>query len=101
MRSRYGAYAAGLAAYLIATTDAIGPLARADRDVWEAEIQAFCDSADFPGMEILDKDSGDDVAHVRFRAQLRQQGQDASFVERSRFVRRDGRWLYHSGDIEG
>ena len=37
---------------------------------------------------------------MRFRAQLRQGGDDAGFVEESRFVLRDGRWLYHSGEIE-
>lgn len=100
MRSRYSAYAGGLVEYVLRTTDPDGPLARPDRAVWEAENQAFCRDTEFPGLEILDVQAGSEESTVRFRAQLRQGGEDASFVEQSRFLLRDGQWLYHSGEIE-
>jgi SEC-C motif-containing protein len=100
MRSRYAAYAGGLVDYVMRTTDPDGPLARPDRDVWEAENHAFCRDTEFPGLEIIDVQAGPEESTVRFRAQLRQDGEDASFVENSRFLLLDGCWLYHSGEIE-
>lgn len=100
MRSRYAAYARGAAAYVLATTDSAGPQARADRGAWEAEVSAFCRGTRFDGLEVLGSGADGDAGWVRFRARLSQGGRDASFVEKSRFVRREGRWLYHSGEIE-
>ena len=100
MRSRYAAYAGGLVEYIMRTTDPDGPLARSDRDVWESENHAFCRDTEFPGLEILDVQAGEEKSTVRFRAQLRQGGEDASFMEESHFLLRDGQWLYHSGEIE-
>lgn len=100
MRSRYAAYAGELVDYVMRTTDSTGPLARSDRAVWEAENHAFCRDTEFPGLEILGVEAGPIESTVRFRASLRQAGADASFVESSTFLLRDGQWLYHSGEIE-
>ena len=93
MRSRYCAYALGLVDYIIATTDPAGPQWRSDRVSWQAEIETFCRITRFEGLEILAAE-GDEVT---FRAHLTRGGQDTGFSERSRFVEREGRWLYHSG----
>lgn len=93
MRSRYAAYAAGDADYILTTTDPTGPHFQTNRDAWRAEVQSFCAQTRFEGLDVLD--SGDDW--VSFRATLTQDGRDASFSERSTFRCVDGRWLYHSG----
>ncbi len=90
MRSRFAAYALGLADYIIHTTDPQGPQWVADEGVWKASITRFHQSTRFLGLRVLE--TGPDT--VRFRAELEQLGQDASFEELSRFVQREGRWLY-------
>ncbi len=100
MRSRFVAYAADLADYVIATTDPAGPQARPDRAAWEREVHAFCAGTEFEGLEVLGSGADRDEGWVHFHARLRQGERDASFVERSRFVRRAGRWLYHSADSD-
>lgn len=97
MRSRYAAYATGNAGYILATTDPEGPLFRADRAAWLAEIRAFCQGTEFLGLSVLDASQDNDQGEVRFQATLVQDGQDASLRERSRFRCQDGRWLYVDG----
>ena len=56
---------------------------------------AFCMSTEFVGLEILDEDnSGLTSATVTFRAVLARDGKDASFQEKSHFVRVNGRWFF-------
>jgi SEC-C motif domain protein len=98
MRSRYAAYALGLVDYVLATTDPEGPQAGPDRRAWAADVEGFIARTRFVGLEILGSGSGSDgdAGWVEFRASLMQGGRDASFVEKSAFVRRAGCWLYHS-----
>lgn len=97
MRSRYAAYAAGEVEYILATTDPDGPQFRADRPAWVADVQSFCDTTEFLGLDVLAASQDGDRGVVTFRARLSQGGRDASFAERSTFVRSDGRWLYSEG----
>lgn len=103
MRSRYAAYALGLVDYVIATTAPGGPGSRADRAVWAKELEEFSRTTSFDGLEIEGTGAEGDAGWVQFRAILSTRGapgspgQDASFGERSGFVRREGRWLYASG----
>lgn len=97
MRSRYAAFALGLVDYVLVTTDPNGPMARADRREWTLEVEDFCAETGFLGLAVLGSGQEGDAGWVRFRATLTQSGQDASFTERSTFVRRDGRWLYVAG----
>lgn len=98
MRSRYAAYALGLVDYVLATTHPEGPNWEDDRAEWAAGVAAFSQSTGFDGLEILSGGEGEGEAFVTFRAGLSKDGEDASFTERSRFLREDGRWLYHSGE---
>jgi len=100
MRSRYSAYAIGAVDYLIATTDPTGPQARADRTRWAEEIALFCRHTRFEKLTIRHASSDGDHGEVSFFARLSRDGEDVSFAERSRFSRIDGRWLYHSGELE-
>ena len=94
MRSRYSAYALGLAPYILDTTDPDGPHARADRAAWAADVLRFCEGTRFVGLEVLEASADGDAGRVRFRATLEQGGQDASFEEDSLFRRIEGRWVY-------
>jgi SEC-C motif-containing protein len=97
MRSRYAAYALGLAAYVIDTTAPDGPRARADRESWVSEVLEFSRRTRFVGLEILETGGDGDQGWVHFRAVLTEAGADVSFEERSGFVRAGGRWRYSSG----
>jgi SEC-C motif domain protein len=106
MRSRYAAYVVGDVEYIIATTDPEGPQFDADRAAWAQSIAAFSAATRFEQLEIRaigpDGPDGPDIqehGEVEFFARLSRGGEDVSFVERSAFVRRDGRWLY-VGPIE-
>jgi SEC-C motif-containing protein len=99
MRSRYSAYALGLADYLLDTTHPEGPRWEADTSDWRDRVRAFCHDCSFDGLEVLTSSLGPDPdrGEVHFRVTLTRGGQPAGFSERSQFRRRDGRWLYHSG----
>ena len=99
MRSRFAAYALGHTDYIMATTAPSGPQFQADTPAWVADIERFSRRTRFQGLTILDASAADGPeATVTFRATLEQNGADASFTERSTFVRgSDGRWRYHSG----
>jgi SEC-C motif-containing protein len=98
MRSRFSAYAVGLAAYLAATT------AAAEREKLDMrELKEYCRSLRCLGLEILSTRAGgpeDEVGEVTFRAKLVLNGRRFLHKEHSRFVREDGRWVYRDGDVE-
>ena len=98
MKSRYTAYALGVADYIIRTTDPGGPHWQLDRAAWRAELDQFTAMTTFDGVEVVSNSPGLEEATVTFRVTLVQRGADASFTERSRFVQIDGRWLYHGAD---
>lgn len=99
MRSRYSAYALGLVSYIMETTHPENPHFSEDQEAWGIQLEAFTKNTSFDGLDILDVLDGEEEAFVTFRAKLRQNGQDASFIERSRFIKVDGRWYYHSGEF--
>lgn len=93
MRSRYSAYARGLADYLVAT--------------WHPSTRpASVDFDDSPpvtwlGLEVKRHAPGGDAAVVEFIARWRQGGGRAQRMrETSRFVREDGRWYYVDGEVD-
>lgn len=99
MRSRYAAYALNLPEYIIETTHPKNPQYVPDRQQWKKEIEIFSKSTVFSGLEILDSTEEGDNATVTFTASLSQNGQDISFIEKSRFRRENEQWLYLSGEI--
>jgi SEC-C motif domain protein len=99
MRSRYSAYARGLADYLMATTHPGNKSFQPNQQKWREEIVQFAQSTSFDGLEILDFQEKGTLATVAFIAHLKQQGQEATFTERSQFQKEEGRWLYLSGDL--
>lgn len=99
MRSRYSAYALRLAGYIIATTHVDNPHFSQNKKKWQEQILQFSRETIFEDLTIVSFDEGLEDAYVTFKAQLKQQGRDVSFTERSYFQRIDGKWLYHSGEI--
>ena len=91
MRSRYSAYVLGLTDYLRAT--------------WAPETCPPRIEPDPPGLKWLGLDvrrhDAIDASHatVEFVARTRLAGRAQRLHERSRFERRDGRWLYVDGEI--
>lgn len=94
MRSRYAAYALGSVDYVLDTTHPAGAIWRPDRAAWWADIDGFCRSTEFVGLRVVSTGEEGGDATVTFEAHLRQHGRPTSFVERSRFRRLDGRWMY-------
>lgn len=90
MRSRYSAFALGLADYLLATWH---PATRPGDLVLDDDIT-------WTGLEVLDTEGGqpgDVRGIVEFRAHHEVDGQPAVLHERSRFRRNGEQWLYVRG----
>ncbi len=103
MRSRYAAYALGLADYVMDTTDPDGPAWEGEGPAgmagWRASILRFARGTRFVGLDIVDAPAPNGGAGtVTFRARLTQGGADATFTERSTFTHRGGNWRYQRGE---
>jgi SEC-C motif-containing protein len=92
MRSRYAAYVLKLADYLRATwAEETRP-----QDLALDEVPA----PKWLGLQVKRHEAtGQDTALVEFVARYRVAGRAHRLHETSRFVRRQGRWLYVDGDI--
>lgn len=96
MRSRYTAYAVGAVQHILNTTDPEGPHFQPNSRQWFDEVRAFSSAMSFEGLVIHESHEDGNEGSVSFSATLSQNGHDRSFSENSRFVQRNGRWLYHS-----
>lgn len=95
MRSRYSAFALGKGDYLAATHDA--PASPAE----VAELSRWAASVTWLGLTVLAREAGgagDDEGHVEFEARYLEDAAVVTMRERSAFRRRDGRWVYVSGE---
>lgn len=91
MRSRYSAYAKGLGWYLLRTWDA---------STRPSEL-AIDPALRWTGLEVrrvVAGDVDDDAGTVEFVARHELHGVDGELHEVSRFVRRDGEWVYLDGE---
>ena len=90
MRARYTAYVVHDAAFLLATwhPDTRPSTVRFDRDLEWLELR------------IVDVQGGaafDNEGSVQFQARFRRGGEQLQLDELSRFVRKDGAWMYVEG----
>lgn len=99
MRSRYSAYALNLSDYIIATTHPASPQYEENQSAWRQGISKFSKGVSFQKLEILDFKEQGILATVTFTAYLSQDGQDATFTERSYFEKARGRWMYRGGQL--
>jgi SEC-C motif-containing protein len=100
MRSRYAAFALGLAEYLVETLASGHPDRELPRGPFLQELSRARDRQRFMGLRILfattePKDDGE----IMFYARIFEKGTDRSFVELSQFVREDQAWRYASGIV--
>lgn len=100
MKSRYSAYVTSNAKYIIETTHKDNPDFTDNIKEWENDILIFCNNTKFIGLEILEFIDDENESFVKFKANIIQQGNDVSFVEKSRFLKVEGIWLYVDGKFE-
>ncbi len=96
MKSRYSAYAVNDANYIIKTTAIENPDFTDDIKSWKKSILDFSKNSDFQDLKIIEYIDNGDSAVVEFEAYI----SDTVMKERSRFTKRDGKWLYVDGDIK-
>jgi SEC-C motif-containing protein len=96
MKSRYSAYLFGDASYIIKTTDPENPDYHDNHQVWQESIKAFSQENHFKNLIIEAYEEQGEEAYVTFRAIF----EDGELYERSRFVKKEGIWLYREGEIK-
>lgn len=99
VRSRYAAYVLNLPAYIIKTTHPASLQYSDDHEAWAQEIMRFSKTFLFHRLEVLSFIEKERIATVTFVAHLTQNGQNATFTERSYFEKIKDRWLYRSGQL--
>ncbi len=100
MKSRYCAFAVNDAKYIIKTTHTQNPDFTDDIDSWKRSILDFSKNTNFEALSIISFDTiTQNEAYVTFHAKLSSGENDISFSEKSKFLREDNMWKYHSGEI--
>ncbi len=97
MRSRYAAFAMGLAPYLIETLASGHPDLETPEAAHVRELASIKDVRRFMGLRVYGEWNDGDRGEVLFAAKLFERGQNVGIAELSTFERRDGRWRYVSG----
>jgi len=95
MKSRYSAFATANSHYLIKTTHKDNIDYKENQKEWLKELDIYCKEVEFFSLEILDFTDGKDEAYVTFKAQL----STGYLMEKSKFYKVSGEWLYVSGEI--
>lgn len=100
MKSRYCAYATDNTNYIMDTTHKSNNEYNSNKVEWEESIKVFMNDTQFNSLEILEFiEVGEDESFVTFKANILVRGNDASFVEKSKFVKQKGKWFYLSGEF--
>ena len=102
MRSRYCAFSLKIPQYIIKTTHKENQDYKIDTKQWENDILEFCNSCIFEKLELLEfstENISDTTleSFVTFKATLSCDNTDSSFIEKSKFLKVENMWLYHSG----
>ena len=99
MKSRFSAFAVLIADYIIFTTHQNNPDFTTDLKSWTNDILNFSKNTRFERLEILDFIEGEVESFVTFKATLFQDNTDISFIEKSRFLKVEEKWLYVDGQF--
>ncbi len=99
MKSRFCAYAISNSNYIISTTHNDNQDFTNDIKTWNNSILDFCDNTEFIKVDILKEINGLNESFVTFKAHLIQDGKDASFIEKSRFIKENNKWFYVDGSF--
>ena len=95
MKSRYSAYAVGDSHYIIKTTHPDNPDYTEDIKSWKASIDLFSNQTDFLELAVTEWIDGEKEAFVTFKAIL----SSGELIEKSRFMRLNGKWYYVDGEF--
>ena len=99
MKSRFSAFAVLIADYIIFTTHENNSDYISDLKSWNQDIMNFSKNTRFERLEILDFIDGEVESFVTFKATLFQDNTDISFIEKSRFLKVEDKWLYIDGQF--
>ena len=99
MKSRYSAFVANDANYIIKTTHRENKDYTSNKESWIESINSFTYHSSFKGLEILDFKDGDEIAYVTFKAKIFQGAIDSTFVEKSKFIKVEDEWKYYEGEF--
>ena len=99
MKSRFSAFAVLIADYIIFTTHENNADYISDLKSWNQDIMNFSKNTRFERLEILDFIEGEVESFVTFKATLFQDNTDISFIEKSRFLKVEDKWLYIDGQF--
>lgn len=99
MKSRFSGYAFSLWGYIVKTTHAENQEFTTEIEKWKKEILEFCRYTSFDKVTILEFIDGEEEAFVTFKASLSSNGEDVSFIEKSKFLKVNQIWYYHSGEF--
>ncbi|PIS00525.1 MAG: hypothetical protein COT84_06900 [Chlamydiae bacterium CG10_big_fil_rev_8_21_14_0_10_35_9] len=100
LRARYAAYALNLPDFIIDTTHPECFYYEKDKDKWKKDLEEFSTSTIFKDLRILDTHEDEELGFITFVAFIKQGDEDATFTERSYFVREEGKWLYRDGIVK-
>ena len=99
MKSRFSAFAVLIADYIIFTFLLNNSDYISDLKSWNQDIMNFSKNTRFERLEILDFIEGEVESFVTFKATLFQDNTDISFIEKSRFLKVEDKWLYIDGQF--
>jgi SEC-C motif-containing protein len=99
MKSRYVAYIISNSDYIIKTTHINNPDYTNETQNWSKDILEFCKYSNFEKLDIINFIDGDKISYVEFRVSLIIDNNDQSFTEKSKFVKVNNMWQYHSGEF--
>jgi SEC-C motif-containing protein len=99
MKSRFSAFAVLIADYIIFTTHVNNSDYISYLKSWNQDIMNFSKNTRFERLEILDFIEGEVESFVTFKATLFQDNTDISFIEKSRFLKVEDKWLYIDGQF--
>ncbi|MBJ7449753.1 MAG: hypothetical protein JHC93_05280, partial [Parachlamydiales bacterium] len=85
--------------YIIATTHPTHVDFRLKRNIWKRQLKDSYQNTQFLNLTILDVINGPYESFVTFKADLKNENQDGSFTEKSRFLKEGDRWFYVDGVI--
>jgi SEC-C motif-containing protein len=95
MRSRYTAFTMNEMEYLRESM-----VEEHRHEFHDDDVRRWNKDTTWQNLEIMEASENGDEGMVLFRATFRHKGGTQTLTERSRFVRRDGRWYYLDGEHE-
>ena len=97
MRSRFSAYALCIDSYIIDTTHSLSKHQDEKKKRWKNSIIQFCNQTTFYNLQVQEHQIFPDKETVTFKAFLMQDHNDVSFIEKSTFIKEDGKLKYLEG----